>query len=327
VSNPSRPLNRLDWLVFNFYIIRTISPIELLLHHRHLHRISICPHHHCTSIRRPFAPEIMSSITTAIPTGAVSNGPSWCIQGLVDIFASREPPYTYNECANATTGTKKADFQTFCCDGDIIDTSQNLWGARNYTSYELDLENLVCCRAGGQLLPGGLMPIDTDYTHCSASMKPEPLASLAATNTDNAALYLVTYESASQDATGGLGDWTVTEKPTCLWIETADSAVTMVDVTVPAAQITTLPPPTTDQFGYTIVPSTTSASGKGDDRSGTSNVRPTSSGMITNAPSASVSSAAAASTTSAAGISAKLDVITLFTSIGLCLSVLVPWMI
>jgi hypothetical protein len=248
----------------------------------------------------------MSSITTAIPTGVISNGPNWCIQDLVDVFGSSEPPYNYNECANATSGTKKADFQTLCCDGGIIDTSQNLWGARNYTLYELDLENLVCCREGGQLLPGGLMPLDTDYTHCGPSMNPVPLASLAATNTDNAAPYLVTYESARGDSTGGVGDWTRTEKPTCLWIETADKAVTMVDVTVPAAQITTLPPPTTDRFGYTIVPSTTASS--------TSRGGP-------------ISSAAAASTTSAAEHSARMDFITLFTSIGLCLSVLVPWIL
>jgi len=148
------------------------------------------------------------------------------------------------------------------------------------------------------------MPIDTDYTHCSPSMNPVPLASLAATNTDNAVPYLVTYESARGDSTGGVGDWTRTETPTCLWIETADKAVTMVDVTVPAAQITTLPPPTTDQFGYTIVPSTTAS---------TSRSGPTSS--------------AAASTTSAAEHSARMDFITLFTSIGLCLGVLVPWIL
>jgi hypothetical protein len=159
------------------------------------------------------------------------------------------------------------------------------------------------------------MPIDTDYTHCGASANPEPLASLAATNTDNAALYLVTYESASQDITGGIGDWTVTEKPTCLWIETANKAVTMVDVTLPAAQITTLPPPTTDRFGYTIVPSTASSGEQSR------------SGRVTDAPSATTSSADAASTASTAGYSAKLDLVTLFTSIGLCMTVLVPWIL
>jgi hypothetical protein len=200
----------------------------------------------------------MSSITTAVPSGIITNGPDWCIQGLVDPFGNDEPPYTYNECFNSTRGTEKSSFETFCCDGNIIDTSSNIWSpvARNFTTYELDLENLVCCRTGGQLLPGGIQPIDTDYTKCSASEVPTPLASLAATNTDNAALFLATYASASGP---DLEDWTVTQTPTCLWVETASGVVSMTEITVPAAEITTLPPPTTDRFGYTIDPSTRSS--------------------------------------------------------------------
>ncbi|KAF1837923.1 hypothetical protein BDW02DRAFT_565425 [Decorospora gaudefroyi] len=198
-----------------------------------------------------------SSITTAVPSGIIVNGPDWCIQGLYDIFGSDEQPYTYNECFNSTRGTSKESFETFCCDGRIIDTSSNLMGggAGNLTEYELDLENLVCCRAGGRRLPGGIMPIDSDYTHCSASEAATPLASLAATNTENAAQYLVTYASAKQMEGTKMGDWVRTKDPTCLWVETASGAVELTEVTVPAAEITTLPPPTTDRFGRTIEPS------------------------------------------------------------------------
>ena len=99
------------------------------------------------------------------------------------------------------------------------------------------------------------MPIDKDYTHCSAKEIPAPLASLAATNTVNAALYLATYANAQQDGTT-IRDWIRTETPQCLWVETASGVVEMTEVTVPAAQITTLPPPNTDRFGNPIVTST-----------------------------------------------------------------------
>jgi len=253
---------------------------------------------------------VMSSITTAVPSGVISNGPDWCIQGLVDIFESDVPPYTYNECFNSTRGTKKSSFETFCCDGRIIDEENNLWSAQNFTSYELDLENLVCCRAGGQLLPGGIMPIDSDYTHCSASEVPTPLASLAATNTDNAALYLATYESASQDGTS-LGDWTVTETPTCLWVETASDAVSLTEITVQAADITTLPPPTTDRFGMTIATeSRTFLSGDDSATSSGENSTPTgspSSNGASSGTSSSPSGTPAAATTPSSGRSTQSD--------------------
>ncbi|KAK3326861.1 hypothetical protein B0H66DRAFT_530849 [Apodospora peruviana] len=199
-----------------------------------------------------------SSITTAIPTGILSDGPDWCIQGLIDIFTSEDGgPYFYNECANSTRGDVKTDFETLCCDGPVIDASRSLWSYRgNFSSYPLDIENLVCCREGGQLLPGGIGPIDNVKTQCEYGAKPTPLASVAATNSHNAMPFLVTYES----ALAGTADWTVTNSPTCLWINTVHPDVTMVEVTVPAAEITTLPPPTTDKFGNTIVTSTSSSS-------------------------------------------------------------------
>ncbi|KAF2676973.1 hypothetical protein K458DRAFT_166733 [Lentithecium fluviatile CBS 122367] len=264
----------------------------------------------------------MSSITTAVPSGAIVNGPDWCIQGLVDIFASDEPPFTYNECSNSTRGTGKSSFETICCDGNIIDTSANLWTTGNFSSYELDLENLVCCRAGGQLLPGGIQPIDSDYTHCSASEVATPLASLAATNTDNAALYLVTYESASQGVGTSLGDWTTTGTPTCLWVETASGAVSLTEITVPAADITTLPPPSTNRWGETIsspfsVPLRASPSDGSEGCTGNSTACFSITGLPTISPRSSSSSSAesttspsgqpAATTTTSSGFSVRAD--------------------
>ncbi|KAL6703447.1 hypothetical protein ACN47E_009621 [Coniothyrium glycines] len=247
----------------------------------------------------------MSSITTAIPSGPANTpglgpnytGNKWCIQGLVDIFESDTPPYTYNECANSTLSEQKSDFQTLCCDGTIIDTTYNLWGRRNISDYQLDMANLVCCRAGGQRIRGGLSPIDTDATHCSASSVSAPLASLAATNTANAALYTVIYESASEDAHGEVGDWMRTETPTCLWVQTAGAQtnVPLVTVTVPAAQITTLPPPTTDRFGNTILSTAGTGMGSGV-RSGSGVVRSTASATTGAPASASQSTSDAAMT-------------------------------
>jgi hypothetical protein len=202
----------------------------------------------------------MSLIATSIPTGpALVAEPEWCIQGLYDIFGPDEPPYRNNECANSTRGTQKSDFQTFCCDGDIRDTSYNLWSwpsNRTEDGWTFDLENMICCRAGNKLLPGGLQPIWNDYKRCEPGLDPTPLASLAATNTDNAELYLVTYKDAS-----GVGDsvtdWTVTTSPTCLWIQT-NKDIEMTEVEVPAAKLTTLPPPTTNRWGYPLTTSTSS---------------------------------------------------------------------
>jgi hypothetical protein len=237
---------------------------------------------------------------------------------MLDFFGSEEVPYKYNECANSTLGTKKEDFQTFCCDGDIVETETGFFGGgiTNYTEFELDIENLVCCREGGKLLPGGIMPLDTDYTHCSAG-DPVPLASMAATNTKNAELFLVTFESASELATGGMGDWTYTETPTCLWIQTAHSDVSLAEVTVPAAQITTLPRVSTDPWSDRI----TLASG--DSASGR---RTTESSATQSTQSTTVSVAGAAAPTSSAESSKRRNCAFLVASIGVCLGMLNIWM-
>jgi hypothetical protein len=170
----------------------------------------------------------MSSIVTAVPSGTVKE---WCIQqpfwGFSDPIAQ--------ECANATRGTSPSDFETICCDGQIIDTSKDLYRAgRGQT---VDLENLICCRIMGPQ-QGGLLPFYTGPgTQCSTG-NPVPLASLAATNTGNVQPFLVTYTSASFGIST-TADYIPTSQANCLWAYTA-SGVAMVNVTVPTAQITSL---------------------------------------------------------------------------------------
>ncbi|KAL1871487.1 hypothetical protein Plec18167_007047 [Paecilomyces lecythidis] len=190
-----------------------------------------------------------SSVTTAVPSGIIKN---WCIADLGDF--NNKP----QQCANETLGQKPSDFQTICCDGDIIDTTQNLWQPYRPKSegpLYLNIDNLVCCRLVGAQ-QGGIQAIDPDQTHCTAG-SPTPLASLAATNTENAADYLVTYTSASFGEST-TGDFIPTETPRCLWMNTntaQSDGVGVKSVSVPAARISTLPAATTDMFGIPIATS------------------------------------------------------------------------
>ena len=197
-----------------------------------------------------------SSITTAVPSGLISS--EWCIQDLLDWD---DLP---SQCADS--GENPSDYSSICCAGPIVDTETNLWSfggsSRNRT---INLDTLACCiREGPQ--QGGILPFPNDPLGCPDG-KPTPLASFAATNTANAAIYEVTYTSAS--VSGGLattvtGDFIPRNTPVCLWVNTK-TGVAMTNVTLAAADITTLPAPTTDEFGWTITtgsfaPSSTSDS-------------------------------------------------------------------
>ncbi|KAM7189329.1 hypothetical protein V8F33_010108 [Rhypophila sp. PSN 637] len=192
----------------------------------------------------------MSLTTTTIPEGIISGGPEWCLKGLL-AFDSPWPndagPYIYNECANSTRNTSPSDFQTICCDGDIIDPDTSLY---RVVPFPLNVTNLICCRKGGQLLPGGISAPQTNDKRCYPSEIPTPLASLAATNTKNAQIYIMSYES----ALAGTADWTRRHEPTCLWVQTTHPDVTgrIVEVEVPVASITTLPPITTGVGGWVV---------------------------------------------------------------------------
>lgn len=144
-----------------------------------------------------------------------------------------------------------SDFQTFCCNGDILDVTKDIWSPAGIAAmgenHNLSIADMICCGLGGPQA-GGLQGIPSMHTSCSAG-SPTPLASLANTNTDNAALYRVTYTSASfGDNT--VGDFIPTETPRCFWAYTVGAE--MEEVTLPAPDITTLPPATTDAFGFSI---------------------------------------------------------------------------
>ncbi|KAK0753766.1 hypothetical protein B0T18DRAFT_385757 [Schizothecium vesticola] len=107
----------------------------------------------------------MSSITTAIPTGAMPLGTPWCMSPLLNPLVMQKP-HPFSECANSSAipPTVPSDFQTICCDGVIIDTTFDIWGEAmawfdnirmNATAtwplahHRLNLDNLVCCREAG----------------------------------------------------------------------------------------------------------------------------------------------------------------------------------
>ncbi|KAI2604670.1 hypothetical protein GGR54DRAFT_449491 [Hypoxylon sp. NC1633] len=185
-----------------------------------------------------------SSITTAVPIGPIEQ---WCVASP-ESFEGK--PY---ECANHTQGTTETDFQTFCCDGEIINVVRDFWRAPFWNSGDrsMKLADMVCCGLGGAPQQGGIGPIPTVHTSC-AEGSPTPLASLAATNTANAAPFRVTYTSASYGGDGTVGDFIPTQSPSCFWAYTV--GVAMSEVTVPAADITTLS--SSSAFFYTV-PTTT----------------------------------------------------------------------
>ncbi|KAI0384171.1 hypothetical protein F5Y04DRAFT_249171 [Hypomontagnella monticulosa] len=168
----------------------------------------------------------MSSITTAIPTGPIDK---WCLG-----------PRTFGdgqhlECANATKGTQQSDFQTFCCNGEIINSAGELETLRK--NHTLHLANMVCCGVNSPLdnIPSSLAQ---QHTSCVQGT-PTPLVSLAATNTDNAVNFAVTYTNL---VWGGqtVGYFTPTEAPSCFWAYKVDAE--MEEITLPKPEFTTPPP-------------------------------------------------------------------------------------
>ena len=241
----------------------------------------------------------MSSITTAVPTGLVTT--DWCIQ------AQRDYDQSPNECADPSRNQQPSDFETFCCDGAIIDMTQNLYSWASSSNRTFDLANLVCCQVPGSgPQQGGLMPIQTDRSQCTQG-SPTSLLSLAATNTANAVYYPVTYTSASASVgstTTAYGDYVPVQEPTCLWVYTK-TGLSMANITVAAATIST-PPPTTDPFGVThgaLAPSTSGSISFSALASSTSTPYPQAN---TAASSASSITATAASSTSASSAASGL---------------------
>jgi hypothetical protein len=228
-----------------------------------------------------------SFITTAVPSGLITS--EWCIQDSLD--------YDGNPNVCGDSGKNPSDYGTICCAGDIVDTESDLYRFGN-SNKTINLDTLVCCGVDGPQ-QGGLQPIATDRTQCTQGT-PTPLASFAASNTANAAVYELTYTSASESAgesTTLIGDYIHRESPKCLWVYTK-TGVAMMNVTVAAAEITTLPAPTTDKFGFPITTGSLVLSSTADSGSPSSATTPSS--AISSSPSSTDASASTATTSGAA---------------------------
>lgn len=93
----------------------------------------------------------MSSITTAVPTGALHLYDLCIIELYNDIIVTTINP-SKTECANATRRTKPQDFETICCNGMITDQTQDLYAypqPANLSEQVVYLSNLVCCGVQG----------------------------------------------------------------------------------------------------------------------------------------------------------------------------------
>ncbi|TQV90813.1 hypothetical protein V2A60_002494 [Cordyceps javanica] len=226
----------------------------------------------------------MSSITTQIPTGILDSwclGDAWGFDGLPTL------------CGNDTHAPH--DFWTVCCDGDIVNVKTNIWNGPNMT-----MEELICCRHRGSL-EGGLHPLPTGppWT-CDLGAAGTPLASLAATNTDNAGAFVATYASANEAEGPTPTDLLLTETPQCLWVLT-EARSAMTQVTVDAASIVSLS--TTTFWGTGPVETATAASSSSwPDKSSTTGQHTTEAGeetfSVTTAPSLSSTQHTAPSTSS-----------------------------
>nr|OQO22059.1 hypothetical protein B0A51_09807 [Rachicladosporium sp. CCFEE 5018] len=233
----------------------------------------------------------MSSLSLSVPSGLITT--PWCIAPQYDTS------FAPSQCANSTQ--QPSDFQTFCCAGSIIDTTQDLYNWPSPDNRTFDLSNLVCCLVpGSDTTTTGLQPVPTARQSCTAGAA-TPLLSLAATSTGNAAYYPITIASGSVSTasdTTVYGDYKPVQTPTCLWVYTA-SGVSLSDITVPAAQVSTMLL-TTDLFGHTYGGSATSTESSavetGFSGSGSSTAART---VVSGTASATSSGTAAAATTNA----------------------------
>lgn len=252
------------------------------------------------------------SITTSVPSGTI--GGDWCLQNLEGFGG------TPNQCADPAKHQKPSDFDTICCAGDIISKPQNLWDYHRLNRTQLNLEDLVCCLYADQPLNSN--PSMTSDAHTCPQGSPTPLASLAATNTENAVLYRRTYTSAGPyswtGATGFYGDYVPVATPRCLWVYTK-GGISMSEVTLPAATISAMSVTSTSSSN-TSLPTMIRPSMTADDASHVQETTTTTSGTLTLTLPASLGGGASAeptatqtavSTTSSSGAIANAECTTL----------------
>jgi hypothetical protein len=151
------------------------------------------------------------------------------------------------------------DFDSICCDGNIIDTRFDMYerGPRE----DIDLADLVCCRNQG-LQGENQPPLDVGQTTRCTTGKSVPLLSMAATNFQNAQNYFIGTTNATL-GTDTFLDLTLDGDPYCLGFNTAKASA-MMNITVPAAQFTSMnsanSPTTTANITNGAVPSGRTAS-------------------------------------------------------------------
>ncbi|KAI0379368.1 hypothetical protein F5Y04DRAFT_282793 [Hypomontagnella monticulosa] len=224
----------------------------------------------------------MSSVTTSIPAGAI---PEWCLQlanPRAELFGARCPEVYHNH----TTTTPK-QYQSFCCDGVIVDLTLDLYNLSSNPSpilpgshpgeagfQPVDLSNLVCCGATGiQTAPPDRTP--SVRTTCAPGTTATPLASLVATNVSQASTFPLTWSSpspsptAAPDATvtNNLWGWGVPKygapgTPVCFLANTG-SGVSLAEVTVPATYVAPTSPTDSSSGSNPTAPSSAARTPRG----------------------------------------------------------------
>ncbi|OTB10923.1 hypothetical protein K445DRAFT_27122 [Daldinia sp. EC12] len=215
-----------------------------------------------------------SSVTTSIPTGAISQ---WCLYpGIprVALFGLKCP-----ELKDKSTSSSPDDYQAICCNGVIVDTSRDIYNNSSPVfpnsnpqigpPRPIDLENLVCCGVTG-VQTDALTITPTPRTTCAPGTTGTPLASLAATNLSRATQYPVTYadstppsrsDDPSATVTNDLWGWGrpqygASGTPLCFLANTKASDVSLAQVTVAATYVA----PTTSTTGSDSAANPTSSS-------------------------------------------------------------------
>lgn len=165
----------------------------------------------------------LSSVTTVFPTGVVQH---WCLA----------PIYGFNvthDIADCAAQNISSNFQTVCCNGDIIDTTGQAF-LSGIPLKPLNLSNIICCQLSGpqdENQNAGTF-VSVQPSTCKSGT-PTPIVNLAATNTENAAPYYIDFT----DLPTGFG-WSseivATATPNCLWLNTVSGA-SLATLTVPAA--------------------------------------------------------------------------------------------
>ncbi|XXH01715.1 hypothetical protein Hte_008076 [Hypoxylon texense] len=160
----------------------------------------------------------LSSITTSVPTGLISE---WCIQQRsprAQLFGGAggcPEPY------RSGTSVSAADFQSFCCDGVIVNTAFDIYNdstTRLSPPYGLplasdgnhtrpvSLSDLVCCGVAGLPQSAALDPRPRPgpfRTACvPGAQRATPLLSLAASAASDASAFPVTYAPAPTSLAG-----------------------------------------------------------------------------------------------------------------------------